>query len=209
MDDLRYKFYQSDDEHKILTLFELVYGKEISLEWWRWRFLENPIDKPKIALCFNGSNLVGHYAVSPFEFYNDGTLQKAALSMATMTHPDYESRGLFTTLANMLYDDLRGSDYHYIFGFPNKDSHGVFVNKLKWQDIGLIHTLTHNSPTLNTACRNPKIDTLSVSRVSEFLESIPTLARSGINFSSRFINWRVAKKSGNVYFMVRDPSIST
>ena len=59
------RFYQEGDESQIIYLFEKVYKKQITLDWWKWRYLRNPSDKPQIALAFSGDQLVSHYAVSP------------------------------------------------------------------------------------------------------------------------------------------------
>jgi len=84
------KKYVQGDETSILKLFQLVFKKEMTQEFWEWRFKNNPFTEDVfIYLMWDGSNLIGHYAVSPVELKIKGEIIKTALSMTTMTHPDY------------------------------------------------------------------------------------------------------------------------
>jgi len=57
--------YNPGDEQAILELFEASFGRTMSGDYWRWRFLDNPVGEPKIDLAWDGTTLAGHYAVSP------------------------------------------------------------------------------------------------------------------------------------------------
>jgi len=90
------KKYQPGDETKIIQLFNLCFNQEMSLEVWNWRFLNNPFTKEIfVHLMWEGEDLVGHYAVSPVNMLVNGEELKTALSMTTMTHPDYGGEGNF------------------------------------------------------------------------------------------------------------------
>ena len=134
--------YQPNDEAAILELFEASFGRPMSAAYWTWRFADNPIDAPKIDLAWDGSTLAGHYAVSPAELVINGTCRKVALSMTTMTHPDYRGRDLFGQMADSLYERLTNEGYACVFGFPNRYSHRLFNRRLAWSDIGEVSTLT-------------------------------------------------------------------
>lgn len=132
--------YQPGDEKRILELFKLVFRQEMSEEYWNWRFLSNPFTKDKfIYLMWEGDELIGHYAVSPVEMNMKGELIKSALSMTTMTHPQYGGKGIFSKLAAALYEDLKNKyGYKLIWGFPNNNSHYGFIKNLGWQDVAII-----------------------------------------------------------------------
>ncbi|MDZ7543464.1 GNAT family N-acetyltransferase, partial [Clostridium perfringens] len=70
--------------------------------------------------------------------------EKLALSMTTMTHPDFAGKGFFTKLANGVYEKMKESNYKTVLGFPNVNSHIGFVKKLGWKDIYEIPTLKLN-----------------------------------------------------------------
>src|SRR5208337_176805 len=139
---MRIRPFETGDEMSILDLFESSFNRPIDQAWWRWRYLENPIDKPRILLAFDGATLAGHYAVLPIELTIRSEPRLAALSVATMTNAGYRGKGVFEKLANALYGELEREGYFGVFGFPNSLSHLGFVKKLGWREICAQHSLT-------------------------------------------------------------------
>jgi GNAT superfamily N-acetyltransferase len=135
VDSLDVRPYRDGDECAILRLFEQCYGKPMSLNYWDWRFKENPLAGPLVVLAWDGDLLAAHYAVSPVALELAGESVKSALSMTTMTHPAYRRRGLFARLAIALYDRMQETGYQLVWGFPNEQSHRGFVSDLDWVDI--------------------------------------------------------------------------
>ncbi|MXN65572.1 GNAT family N-acetyltransferase [Stappia sp. GBMRC 2046] len=136
------RLWKPGDEDAILALFEQSFGRKMSLEFWRWRFLGHPSGGPYIALAWDGDRLAAHYAVSPAPLLVDGQDVLAVLSMTTMTHPDYRGRGLFEKVGGALYEELTQHGIAAVWGFPNANSHQSFLRKLSWVDIGDIPTMT-------------------------------------------------------------------
>ncbi|HPH11791.1 MAG TPA: GNAT family N-acetyltransferase [Thermotogota bacterium] len=126
---------------KVKELFAESFGDSLSYEYWHWRFLDNPIDAPKISMFFDGDRLVSYYAVSPIKLWVKGRNNRAALSNMTMTAPEYQGKGLFPQLATRLFDSLKRNGYEFVIGFPNENSHYSFITKLKWIDIDRIPML--------------------------------------------------------------------
>lgn len=137
------KDYKPGDENAILALFKLVFKKEMNLNYWKWRFELNPAGAHFIKLMWIDDLLVGHYAVSPVKMNVFGKVEMTALSMTTMTHPEYGGKGIFNKLALKLYDELETQKgFTAIWGFPNRNSHYGFIKNLGWSDVGVIHNLT-------------------------------------------------------------------
>lgn len=136
------RMYQPGDEEEILKLFQIVYGKSLAPEYWKWRFFDNPVARPMINLVFDGDTLVSHYAVSPVNLRMADDLCLGALSMTTMTHPDYTGQGYFKKLAQELYEyEVSKSDLALVYGFPNLNSHYAFHTRLGWSNIARIPML--------------------------------------------------------------------
>ena len=128
--------YKAGDETKILELFNITFGKIMSEEYWRWRFIDNPENKIMIKLMWDNEVLAGHYAVSPHRLKAGDNTILAALSMTTMTNPVYAGRGIFTELANALYsDEFNKNQLKAVWGFPNNNSHYGFIKNLKWINL--------------------------------------------------------------------------
>jgi GNAT superfamily N-acetyltransferase len=129
----------------VLELFRLVYGREISEVFYRWRFLQNPFGPPMVSLLWDGPTLAGHYSVSPRRSRIGDATVMTAQSMTTMTHPHYRSQGVFTTLAKDLYARMADMGVVMVWGFPNTQSHYGFVQRLGWRDIGVVITMSRET----------------------------------------------------------------
>lgn len=123
-------------------LFNVTFKREINPALLEWRYLNNPYDDLLVAVAIENNEIVANYSASPLQISKNGEIVKAAISMTTMTHPDYMGRGLFPLLADMLYNEMKRKNYKLIYGFPNNNSHGSFINKLQWKDIYEIPTFS-------------------------------------------------------------------
>jgi GNAT superfamily N-acetyltransferase len=192
----------SGDEQEILKLFNVVFGRKLDEEFWRWRFLKTPFGKSVIRLMFDKGKLVGHYAVTPTPLWVKDKGHKAAFSMTTMTHPDYWGRGVFTELASEVYSYCKRSGIEVVFGFPNENSYHGFVQKLGWLGFGPIkgwaierasshlqgeHEFTYEE--LHT-CDESVDDLWARARESDSV-MVPRTAE--------FFNWRYFQKPGREY----------
>ena len=133
--------YKNGDESHIIRLFNQVFLQEMSLSLWRWRFSDNPYGKAIIKLMFDADKLIGHYAVIPATIQVVGEPVKAVFSMTTMTHPDYSGRGIFTFLAEEVYQSCIKQGFSFVYGFPNDNSYPGFTRKLGWEGLGKTVTL--------------------------------------------------------------------
>lgn len=126
------RFYQEGDEKAILELVKIAFGYEMKMDYWQWRYKNNPAGKGIINLAFHEGRLVSHYAISPIRCFYQGKPRTAGLSMTTMTHPEYLKMGLFTKLADNVYQKAKEKGMPLIYGFPNTLSVKTFENKLNW-----------------------------------------------------------------------------
>jgi len=133
---IKTKKYHKGNEHAILELFRTAYdGRELPLDYWRWRFQKNPGGPGMIYLAWDGDVIAAHYAVTGTAMRIGGDDCAAGLSGTTMTHPGYRGRGLFPILARNTYERMADMGMTLVYGFPNAMSHRGFVNVLKWKDI--------------------------------------------------------------------------
>ena len=202
---MRITDYKEGDENQILELFKLAFKKEMSIEYWNWRYKQNPFDNQlRIKLMWDGDLLVGHYAVSPlFLKVNNETCQ-AALSMTTMTHPNYTGKGIFKTLATELYNDLEtNSNYRLIWGFPNGNSHYAFIKNLNWLDVNTIPMLTLSDMNFE------KFKPIAYETVEQFTEvhanvlnSMSNKTETAVYKTVQYLNWRYISNPSYTYYSV-------
>ena len=119
---------------EIFRLFKECFLKPIDKSLWYWAYIENPLGDPIVSLCHNDKGeLVGHYAVIPYDLENQSGELKAALSMTTMVDSKYRKYGLFVKQAEDVYSVAQQKGYHVVFGFPNKNSAPGFRKRLGWR----------------------------------------------------------------------------
>jgi hypothetical protein len=200
-------YHDNPIEEKILELFELVFKKKISEEFWRWRFTSNPLKERQIMLIWDDEELVSHYAVCPLIFLIEGKEHKAALSMTTMTHPNHNGKGYFKTSANALYKKLEEENYALVYGFPNSNSHYAFVKSLEWKDLERIPMLSLNDFKLleETKFSFERINTFTQHHHNIFLEQTKNY-KIKLNRDADFLNWRYINNPENTYDCFSDGS---
>ena len=93
-DELTIQPYAPGDEDAILDLFAATFGQVLDMASWRWRYQDNPYGGTLIELMWDGDTLAGQYAVSPINMSIGGQIVPCALSLDTMTHPEYGRRGI-------------------------------------------------------------------------------------------------------------------
>lgn len=190
---LTFRNYKSGDEHRILDLFKQVFGKEMSLSFWRWRFADNPFGKAIIKLSFDGDTLIGHYAVIPMEVQVQGKLTKAAFSMTTMVHQDYRDSQIFVRLARETYKAAAETGAQFVYAFPNGNSYFPFVKMLGWRGLGTVSIL--EKPVKNEGIG--RASGFNIKRIERFDSSIDLLWEGLkpkypviVPRNSQFLNWR-------------------
>ncbi len=199
---LTFRPYEEGNETAILALFEASFGRPMDPSFWTWRFMDNPLGGPWIELAWDGDRLAGHYAISPQELVHGESRLLTALSMTTMTHPDYRGQDLFGRLADRLYERLEKAGFACVWGFPNRFSHRLFNNRLQWRDIGEI-------PTLTLTLKEARIETPdSAFRQVPCEDALPDLDLIAKNEgngclrlgrASGFYDWRVRHAHGTPY----------
>lgn len=196
--------YKEGDEEAILQLFKLAFGKELSIEFWNWRFKNNPCKKVEneILLMWENNQLIGHYAVSSIELNYSNEIIEGCLSMTTMTHPNYAGKGIMHQLATKLYQELAQNNINLVIGFPNKNSHYAFINKLNWTDNQLLPNLSFESRSLNNFPKSeyvlsPQFSEIHQNKLSENNEKSIEVFKS-INY----LNWRYIQHPSNKYIII-------
>jgi hypothetical protein len=204
--------YQKGDEVKILDLFQQSFKKDMSLDYWRWRFIDNPADKIMIKLMWDNDVLAGHYAVSPVSLMVGNEQVLSALSMTTMTHPDYAGRGIFSELAETLYKhESEENDVKAVWGYPNLNSHYAFNKNLKWVNLDRIPLLSLSLAKLKSiACDEVSLVENFDEKHSLAYKEVTLGYEVKVKKDLSYLNWRYINNPENKYsiFQFEDNSKS-
>ena len=210
MEKIEYYFNKPLPFELIADTFKMSYKKDLDYKYWHWRFIENPVDsKVYIIYILIDGVLAAYYAVSPCLLEAKGQApRKIALSNMTMTHPDYQGKGLFTKIAQGLYKELENDGYSGIIGFANKNSHYGFRKNLNWHDLAAL-TLFKVSPEAfrsNLSVENLGFKIHSFDFTESHLNDI-----AGLDFATNdvfiprnkeYLNWRLVQNPVYQYFIL-------
>lgn len=194
--------YKPGDEAAITTLFTQVFGRPLSLNFWRWRFLDHPSADPMIMLAFDEETLVGHYAASQAPLNIGGVLEPACLSVATMTHPDWRGQKLFERTAEALYETLPLRGRNAVYGFPNAAIHALRRNKVGWDDFCDVATLTLDVRSLQSVPETDPAVTTALQidkRFGRFFTNIASNLPISGHRDANILSWRIDRNPENTY----------
>lgn len=130
--EINYRFYEDGDEESILELVKSSFGFEMNMDYWLWRYKENPRGKGIISLAFHDKILVAHYGVCLIKCYYRGEVVTAGFAMTAMTHPDYQGKGIFVKVAENVFRKAKTEGLPIIYGFPNPLTVNAYRNRLNW-----------------------------------------------------------------------------
>lgn len=126
--------YSLGDEHKLIRLFTATWGKWHTLEYWRWKYCQNPQGfLEKLIWVAEEKDLVGHYAIIGAKLKLGDTCVLGAQSVDTATHPNHRRRGIFKDLAITVYEHASQIGIHMVYGFAAGASLRGFIKRLGWK----------------------------------------------------------------------------
>jgi hypothetical protein len=132
------KFNVLRNEHKlypsILKLYKETSNYDKHLDFVEKKYNTSVYNCANIGyLAFENNNVAAYYGVFPIRLTYKGTNYLAAQSGDTLTHPNYQKKGLFIHLAQLTYQLAEKEGIQFVFGFPNKNSFPGFQKKLNWE----------------------------------------------------------------------------
>lgn len=196
---LLHRNYKPGDEVRIIDLFRLSFNREMENAFWEWRYKDNTAAGKYIRLAFDSETMAAHYALSPSRLYVNGQVYQSALSMTTMTHPEYRGLKLFTTLAKELFEENREA-LDVVYGVPNENSLKGFVQYLDFKLIAGIKMLELNyipgKGYKDGGCRKVKAFD---SRFDKLMSEAAKRYRIIVARDSAYLNWRFFSNPQNKY----------
>jgi len=111
--------YKDGDEHQINNLFNSVYEKSRSMEYWNWEFKSNP-NGSKMLVAVDNDKIVGHLGALHREIKIGQDRKLASIEVDGMIHPDYRRQGMFVALGKRLLSESEKEGFYILYGFPNE-----------------------------------------------------------------------------------------
>jgi hypothetical protein len=132
--------YRPGEEASICRLFRKVFGKEKTLEHWRWEFLENPAGTHIFLARDERGEVVGQFAGTPLRMKVDGEEHTFAMMVDNMVDPDcrqgLKKPGLFASIVYRYVEHFGRVEHEALgFGLPNPQAYRIGRRLLGYSHI--------------------------------------------------------------------------
>jgi len=135
MDQFLFERISESNLSCLIPLFKECFNHKISIE-----YLSKKYNTDEFGVKYLGylaidslkSKPIAYYGVFPIISIYGNERVLCAQSGDTMTHPDYQGKGLFIKLAEETYKLAKIEGVNFVFGFPNSNSYWGFIKKLNW-----------------------------------------------------------------------------
>ncbi|MFD1642936.1 GNAT family N-acetyltransferase [Halohasta litorea] len=127
-------FEQADIEG-FLRLDRLVWDRTRSPEWFRWKYVDNPVaDHTPIIVAEHDGEIVGVRPFLAFELRLGGETVTAYQPADTMVHPDHRREGIFHRMTTHALSAYRDGEPALFFNFPNEYARPGYLD-LGWRAV--------------------------------------------------------------------------
>ncbi|TNF39925.1 MAG: GNAT family N-acetyltransferase [Cytophagales bacterium] len=184
-----------EDIPAIINLLRLSLGESLipkSEALWKWKHVENPFGPSPILVAEDGGQLIGIRAFLKWEYIYQGKAISACRAVDTAVHPDFQGKGIFTSLTLQLIEEVKSEGIELIFNTPNTKSTPGYL-KMGWEKWGNLPIQLHwNWASLFSKNQDAfDSDWDSIPPLIEKLESRPSESSSiKTNLLPGYIFWR-------------------
>lgn len=128
----------SEDRGAILDLCRssLGWGTDHRFEQlFHWKHDLNPFGSSYLWVAADGDRIVGLRAFMRWNFVRGGRVLRAVRAVDTVTHHEYQGRGIFTALTTGALPTLADDGIDFVFNTPNTQSLPGYL-KMGWHEVG-------------------------------------------------------------------------
>jgi hypothetical protein len=132
--------YRPGDERALVALFERVFGRPIGEAHWRWKLKQPPSPVENVWLAVHDDIPIFQYAAIPTRYRLPSGEATVMVSVDTMTAPEFQRRGLLSTVGRHAYEAWRAAGVPFVIGLPN-ERWGSRAAALGWRSLFSLHWL--------------------------------------------------------------------
>lgn len=140
--DLTCRLAGLDELERVAAFSRRAAGVDIPLEYWRWRYYENPAGASGIAIALDGDQIVGMSSAFAVPFRVDGRPLLATQLGPNDVLKSHRSTNAYFQLATTVFNELldgRGTGFCY--GVAVKETRDLSVVMMGFEEIGAITKL--------------------------------------------------------------------
>jgi SAM-dependent methyltransferase len=117
---ITFRCYRPGDEIEIVKLFQAIFGREMSLEEWRWKYTGRGNGKVHSTVAVSETNgIVAHYGGMQHRMVYQGREINGVSIGDVMVDPRYRGRTLFKKVSSLFPAEATKEGIFLGYGFPN------------------------------------------------------------------------------------------
>jgi hypothetical protein len=121
MYEITIREYQQGDEYGIVQLFKSIFGREMTIDEWNWKYIGQGNEKVCSAVMVNEHNhVVGHYGGIPFRMIHYGREMTGIATCDVMIMSQYRGIGRLKKLHDFFVDSHVRNGVTMFYGFPTE-----------------------------------------------------------------------------------------
>ena len=123
MSKITYRLYKKGDEIDIIGLYNSVFSHQINIEFWNWKFADNPAGFPLIGIAVKNSSVIAHSSMNPVQIKVKDKIIPVAQGVDLIVSEIYRhgliSGRLISRISDLLIEEVKQNRYSpFIYGFP-------------------------------------------------------------------------------------------
>ncbi len=131
MSGIIFRKYQIGDEKGLNLLAKDIWGFEFSEDYWRWKYLDNPLRDNYSYVAESDGRVIGFSGCIPWRLFVTGKEVIGAQMTDMMVHPEWRRKNIYFPLNRCTLEDIRRrTDLQY--GFGNPSSFSIYKKRFKY-----------------------------------------------------------------------------
>jgi hypothetical protein len=195
------RLYRPGDEAAIMRLFRRVFGTELDLDYWRWKFASTPLGQHVAVGVTPTGEVIGQVAGLPLKVQVDGRPVVTSCIVDVMVAPEFrkglQKPGVFPTLLDLLITSVTGTrGTVLIYAVPIRSTFRVASRLFGWREAFPLTRVVRAAEELPTGPGRPRWrDALRpVERFGPWMDQLWAICRPALPFATTrdaaFLNWR-------------------
>lgn len=202
-----------EDIPKIVALLKKSLGETSSpksINYWVWKHLKNPFGESIVLVAENNDQLVGVRSMMKWCWQRGKDAFNSLRAVDTVTHPDYQGRGIFSFLTQKVVDRAQEQGINFIFNTPNRKSLPGYL-KLGWISIGKLRVGLSFLPSFfrtSSSCQHASVDFSQLEGLCKRWNALQETANHLFTpKSTQYLDWRYLKNPVIKYFVYTDSTL--
>lgn len=198
--------YTTGDEKQIWELdrkLEAHPWNRRALNNWYWKYTENnPSGRSFIWLMEKDESIIAHFAAVPYRLKVFDEELTVTHSIGALVEQKYQNLGLLKFVGDKLFEQLKGEDIYFTYGFPNKRAYNLHKSFMGYSDLIFFDTWEIKQiPQENVSQQ------LFFRKIDKFEDDVDALWRRcakdykiAVVRDKKYLNWRYLQRPDCEYF---------